>query len=211
MTDSKKFNPIYLLSILYVLYVYSFPFWFFEVKTDNALFYPIMLGVLIAFAFVETAVLLIFRKKLSDQTVYTAAIIIKYSLIPFYIISGNTIILMFLVPMMMGMWIILPITGWIMLACAAPFSVSAFNRQRKLHPESKKLCIAGMICQFFFCADVISLMAASFKMKYRRKATAAALIVALMIIGIIAALIIFGFAAGAVAIIVDTIKEKFAL
>ena len=103
MTDSKKFNPIYLLSILYVLYVYSFPFWFFEVKTDNALFYPIMLGVLIAFAFVETAVLLIFRKKLSDQTVYTAAIIIKYSLIPFYIISGNIISLMFLVPMMMGM------------------------------------------------------------------------------------------------------------
>ena len=48
-------------------------------------------------------------------------------------------------------------------------------------------------------------------MKYRRKATAAAIIVALMIIGIIAALIIFGFAAGAVAIIVDTIKEKFAL
>ena len=211
MIQSKKFHPIYIFSILYSLYVYSFPFLLFGVKTDNPSYFLILIGVLVAFAVFESAVLIIFRKKLSTRTVYTAAIIIKYSLIPFYILLGNLLTFFMLVPMMMGMVIIVPITGWIMLACAAPFAVTFFNRQRKEHAENKKLCIAGIVCQFFFCADVISLMAASFKMKFRRKATIIAIILAAVIIGLIAALIIFGVAAGAIAIIVDTIKEKFAL
>lgn len=211
MSKSRKFHPIYLFSILYALFCCSFPVLILEVKTDSSLFMPVMYGALPAFAVIETAVLLILRKKLPVQTVFTAAIIIKYALIPFYIILGNILSFFMLVPMMMGMVIIVPITGWIMLVCAAPFGVTVFNRLRREHPEKKKLCIAGMVCQFFFCADVISLMAASFKMKYRRKATVAAVIAALMIIGIIAALIIFGIAAGAVTAIVEAVKEKFAL
>lgn len=131
---------------------------------------------------------------ISRDLLLRAALIVKYTLIPFYIIGGLTIAIFFLTiftpvvfmiflsPVIIG---ILCFFGWIYLVGGTVFSLAYIIKARKEGIHGKFLSVAAGILQFFFSLDVISVMILSVKEKKYIPVTITLLLV--MIIGSISA------------------------
>lgn len=166
MEKKKKFPVIYLLAILYVLSAYLGPVALLIMPDSDAasiitswLFWlPVILGV------VNFIVVLAAKSKMERKQLLVCSMIIKYALIPFYLVGGLLIVLclllmvtpivfmVFVGPMMA---LILGIYGWVILLGAAPFSVAYIVRSYKGGFHSKALLIISAIMQFLFTMDVI--------------------------------------------------------
>ena len=166
MEKKKKFPVIYLLAILYVLSAYLGPVALLAMPDSDAasiitswLFWlPVILGV------VNLIVVLAAKSKMERKQLLVCSMIIKYALIPFYLVGGLLIVLclllmvtpivfmVFVGPMMA---LILGIYGWVILLGAAPFSVAYIVRSYKGGFHSKALLIISAIMQFLFTMDVI--------------------------------------------------------
>ena len=166
MEKKKKFPVIYLLAILYVLSAYLGPVALLAMPDSDAasiitswLFWlPVILGV------VNLIVVLAAKSKIERKQLLVCSMIIKYALIPFYLVGGLLIVLclllmvtpivfmVFVGPMMA---LILGIYGWVILLGAAPFSVAYIVRSYKGGFHSKALLIISAIMQFLFTMDVI--------------------------------------------------------
>lgn len=166
MEKKKKFPVIYLLAILYVLSAYLEPVALLIMPDSDAasiitswLFWlPVILGV------VNFIVVLAAKSKMERKQLLVCSMIIKYALIPFYLVGGLLIVLclllmvtpivfmVFVGPMMA---LILGIYGWVILLGAAPFSVAYIVRSYKGGFHSKALLIISAIMQFLFTMDVI--------------------------------------------------------
>lgn len=166
MEKKKKFPVIYLLAILYVLSAYLGPVALLAMPDSDAasiitswLFWlPVILGV------VNFIVVLAAKSKIERKQLLVCSMIIKYALIPFYLVGGLLIVLclllmvtpivfmVFVGPMMA---LILGIYGWVILLGAAPFSLAYIVRSYKGGFHSKALLVISAIMQFFFTMDVI--------------------------------------------------------
>ena len=166
MEEKKKFPVIYLLAILYTLSAYLGPVALLIMPDSDAasiitswLFWlPVILGV------VNLIVVLAAKSKIERKQLLVCSMIIKYALIPFYLVGGLLIVLclllmvtpivfmVFVGPMMA---LILGIYGWVILLGAAPFSVAYIVRSYKGGFHSKALLIISAIKQFLFTMDVI--------------------------------------------------------
>ena len=166
MEKKKKFPVIYLLAILYVLSAYLGPVALLAMPDSDAasiitswLFWlPVILGV------VNLIVVLAAKSKIERKQLLVCSMIIKYALIPFYLVGGLLIVLclllmvtpivfmVFVGPMMA---LILGIYGWVILLGAAPFSLAYIVRSYKGGFHSKALLVISAIMQFFFTVDVI--------------------------------------------------------
>lgn len=166
MENKKKFPVIYLLAILYVLSAYLGPVALLAMPDSDAasiitswLFWlPVLLGV------VNLIVVLAAKSKIERKQLLVCSMIIKYALIPFYLVGGLLIVLclllmvtpivfmVFVGPMMA---LILGIYGWVILLGAAPFSMAYIVRSYKGGFHSKALLVISAIMQFFFTMDVI--------------------------------------------------------
>lgn len=166
MEQKKKFPVIYLLAVLYVLSAYLGPVALLVMPDSDAasiitswLFWlPVILGV------VNLIVVLAAKSKMERKQLLVCSMIIKYALIPFYLVGGLLIVLclllmvtpivfmVFVGPMMA---LILGIYGWVILLGAAPFSVAYIVRSYKGRFHSKALLVISAIMQFFFTMDVI--------------------------------------------------------
>lgn len=166
MEKKKKFPVIYLLAVLYVLSAYLGPVALLvmpdsdvaSIITSWLFWLPVILGV------VNFIVVLAAKSKMDRKQLLVCSMIIKYALIPFYLVGGLLIILcllltvtpivfmVFVGPMMA---LILGIYGWVILLGAAPFSVAYIVRSYKGGFHSKALLIISAIMQFFFTMDVI--------------------------------------------------------
>lgn len=166
MENKKKFPVIYLLAVLYVLSAYLGPVALLvmpdsdvaSIITSWLFWLPVILGV------VNFIVVLAAKSKMDRKQLLVCSMIIKYALIPFYLVGGLLIILcllltvtpivfmVFVGPMMA---LILGIYGWVILLGAAPFSVAYIVRSYKGGFHSKALLIISAIMQFFFTMDVI--------------------------------------------------------
>lgn len=166
MEKKKKFPVIYLLAILYVLSAYLGPVALLAMPDSDAasiitswLFWlPVILGV------VNLIVVLAAKSKIERKQLLVCSMIIKYALIPFYLVGGLLIVLclllmvtpivfmVFVGPMMA---LILGIYGWVILLGAAPFSLAYIVRSYKGGFHSKALLVISAIMQFFFTMDAI--------------------------------------------------------
>lgn len=168
---NKKSNWIYILGVLYAASAYTFVF--LSVYIGEVLsFLPFVLGI------INLIVMLTVGKRLDRKQLLNCTMLIKYSLIPFYIIGGGLILIFLLssfipVPFMIflgpAVALSLCITGWGILIGAAPFSIAYIMKAYKEGVHGKDISMTAGIFQFFFVMDVVSVTVLLLKEKRQRK------------------------------------------
>lgn len=214
MKEKAGFTPLYLIAALYVIGVYAFVplFYIFNMDASAAasqaeyneksnslpLLIPLVLGA------VNLIAVLLLRKRTSRAQLLNCALAVKYALIPFFILGGLCIaaaILLMFTPVVIMVFVgpavavIFSVAGWLILLGSAPFSIGYLVKARQENVHHKALCIAAGVLQFFFTADVISMMVLVFKEKKWILVTAILLLLvlaAILILGIWLALKIAG-------------------
>ena len=160
----------YILPVLYV--IVSYTFFLLAVHFGNAITLQIV-SILLPFimGIVNLIVVLTVGRKWSRKTLLNCTLIIKYGLIPFYLIGGSitvyvTLMAFFPLPLMalFGLvTIVFLILGYGILLGAAPYAIAYL----------KWLAVLAGICQFFFSFDVLAMMVLTLKERHRVKTTIA--------------------------------------
>lgn len=178
----------YLFPILYL--IVSYTFFLLAGCFDNRIALQ-FLSLLLPFimSIVNLIVVLTIGRKWPRKTLLNCTLIIKYGLIPFYLIGGSATIfvtLMALFPLPLMALFPLPLMalfglftvfflmfGYGILLGAAPYSIAYLIKsyQDGIHP--KWLVIVAGICQFFFFFDVLIMMVLTFKERHKVKTTIA--------------------------------------
>lgn len=170
----------YILPVVYV--VVSYTFFLLAGFFDNTMELQI-LSILLPFimGIINLIVVLTAGRKWSRKTLLNCTLIIKYGLIPFYLLGGSitvyvTMMALFPLPLMalFGLvTIVFLIFGYGILLESAPYAISYLIKSRKDGVHPKWLAILGGICQFFFSFDVLAMMVLTLKERHRVKTTLA--------------------------------------
>ncbi len=170
----------YILPVVYV--VVSYTFFLLAGFFDNTMELQI-LSILLPFimGIINLIVVLTAGRKWSRKTLLNCTLIIKYGLIPFYLLGGSitvyvTMMSLFPLPLMalFGLvTIVFLIFGYGILLGSAPYAISYLIKSRKDGVHPKWLAILGGICQFFFSFDVLAMMVLTLKERHRVKTTLA--------------------------------------
>lgn len=160
----------YILPVVYV--VVSYTFFLLAGFFDNTMELQI-LSILLPFimGIINLIVVLTAGRKWSRKTLLNCTLIIKYGLIPFYLLGGSitvyvTMMALFPLPLMalFGLvTIVFLIFGYGILLGSAPYAISYLIKSRKDGVHPKWLAILGGICQFFFSFDVLAMMVLTLK------------------------------------------------
>lgn len=193
---NSKEKKLTLLAVLYIILVYASPVVFLlilELTSKNAnalicgfLFVPVVLS----------AINLIYLKcnynNISRDALLKCTLLIKYLLIPLYIVGGMLNVLLFFLiftpvvfmifvsPFIIG---ILCFFGWIYMIGGGIFSLAYIIKAAKEGVHGKFLSVIAGILQFFFTVDVLSMMILSIKEKKYIPATIS--LVLIMVFGCI--------------------------
>ena len=184
MKEEQRFSPLYLLAGLYILGVYAFVPLFLLLNRDAGeahsqaeydamvsefpLLIPLILGI------VNLIAVIALRRHTTRGQLLNCALAVKYALVPFYIIGGLCIaaaLLLMFTPVVIMVFVgpavavTFSFAGWLILIGAAPFSVGYIVKANRERVHHKALCIIAGVLQFFFTADVISMMVLAFKEK----------------------------------------------
>ena len=170
----------YILPVVYVVVSYTFFLLagFFDNTMELQIFsilLPFIMGI------INLIVVLTAGRKWSRKTLLNCTLIIKYGLIPFYLLGGSitvyvTMMAFFPLPLMalFGLvTIVFLIFGYGILLGSAPYAISYLIKSRKDGVYPKCLAILGGICQFFFSFDVLAMMVLTLKERHRVKTTLA--------------------------------------
>lgn len=170
----------YILPVVYV--VVSYTFFLLAGFFDNTMELQI-LSILLPFimGIINLIVVLTAGRKWSRKTLLNCTLIIKYGLIPFYLLGGSitvyvTMMALFPLPLMalFGLvTIVFLIFGYGILLGSAPYAISYLIKSHKDGVHPKWLAILGGICQFFFSFDVLAMMVLTLKERHRVKTTLA--------------------------------------
>lgn len=170
----------YILPVVYV--VVSYTFFLLAGFFDNTMELQI-LSILLPFimGIINLIVVLTAGRMWSRKTLLNCTLIIKYGLIPFYLLGGSitvyvTMMALFPLPLMalFGLvTIVFLIFGYGILLGSAPYAISYLIKSRKDGVHPKWLAILGGICQFFFSFDVLAMMVLTLKERHRVKTTLA--------------------------------------
>ena len=113
-------------------------------------------------------------KNVNRRVLLVTVEMIKYLLIPFYIMGGIAIVILFLLiftpvvimvflsPVLIGLFCVL---GWISLVGSAPFMIAYLSKAVKDKKHSKLFASVVGIFQFFFAMDVITTIICAIKEK----------------------------------------------
>lgn len=177
--DTKKgVHWIYVLAGLYVLSAYIAPVMsYFMIKyAEDTLFPWVSLTIPISMGIVNSIVIPTNRYEIGRVRLINCALFIKLALVPLYIVGGllnvlffllmftPVVIMIFVSPMAITM---LSVLGWLYMAGVAPYSLTYLLESGKLRVHNKTLCVIVAILQFFFVADVISVIIMAIKEKQR--------------------------------------------
>ena len=192
----------YILPVVYV--VVSYTFFLLAGFFDNTMELQI-LSILLPFimGIINLIIVLTAGRKWSRKTLLNCTLIIKYGLIPFYLLGGSitvyvTMMALFPLPLMalFGLvTIVFLIFGYGILLGSAPYAISYLIKSRKDGVHPKWLAILGGICQFFFSFDVLAMMVLTLKERHRVKTTLAifcAMFLAVLIIILYAVVTLIG-------------------
>lgn len=196
-SGKKGVRPIYLLAIAYVIVIYTILVSFIVLDDDEirigVLWLPILAGLL------NLILVTVFRKRISREELLNCAIIVKYCLIPFYMLGGlgvlGVLILSVIpVPFMIFMGlaaVLMLVYGWIVMICSAPFSIAYIAASYKEGRHNKILLVIAGIMQFFFTVDVISIMFLAIKEnKWVKTSIAVIVLFIVCIVGLIIKIIV---------------------
>ncbi len=164
-----KQKLIYASAIIYVLSIYLTIYYYLtHTITHTILCIPIL------FALVNTLATYINKDQAPSTPFLYATILVKYTLIPLYLLGGFVNVLLFLlafipVPFMFmlspALITILSFFGWIYMLGTLPFSLTYIKRSKENKTHAPTLCTIATICQFFFVLDTIAIMILAFKEK----------------------------------------------
>ena len=185
-----------ILSIVYVVLAYISPLVGLRLIGSDAekissmafcvLVLPFLAGI------VNAVYIRINRQKISRVTLLRSAIIIKYLMIPMYIIGGlliaifilltctPVVIMIFVGPFMIA---VLSAYGYLTMLGGNAFLVAHIRKAREEGVYGRIVSTTGMIFQFFFTLDVISIAALSLKERKYIPATIA--VIAILLMGMI--------------------------
>lgn len=184
--SGKGFRPFYLFPLSYVLSVYLFPLyiWLAGLHVDsnkNSGFVIILVMVLpVLCGILNIIAACVFGKPENRILMLHSAVLIKYAMIPFYLVGGAGLTLAFLIlfipvpgvnflgPLISAMG---AVVGWLILAFASPYTISYLCLSVKAGIRPKWAVVLHSILQFFFTADVIDVMILAWKEKKCRKLT----------------------------------------
>ena len=157
-------------------------------------FLPLIYGI------ISLILIAVFWKSLDRNRLLNCVILIKYSLIPLFLIGGALVFFCLAfsfipVPFMIFMGPLAAVTfsfiGWCIVAGGAVFPIAYAIRAHKDGIHGKVLTITACILQFFFVADVISVMVLTLKEKRWRKLT----LTVIILLALFAVACILGLAA----------------
>lgn len=203
MNKQKKLHPFYLFPLGYVISLYLLPvFMSIESNTHPLLAKSVWLPVF--FAVVNVIVCIRFCRAENRGILLNSVVLVKYTMIPFYIIGGLGILCSLLISIVPVPFMIVfgptvallgSVAGWLILAFEAPYVISYLYISTKTGNCSKVMAWIHSILQFFFFLDVIDVMFLTLKERKWKKLTIfiisvfvifIALLIILGIIGIIA-------------------------
>ena len=183
--NEKRFHTLYLWGIIYVLMTYGYPvLWFLtlpkadETVTSDAAYKEFAraqngaLGENLPFVFLGIPIVLLLiniilaiaMKKTGRRYFLNTARIIKYLLIPFFIMGGllilafflfmftPVVIMIFVSPMIMGA---LAVMGYISMVGSAPLVIAYLSKAAKDKKNGTLWTIVMTIMQFIFGLDVL--------------------------------------------------------
>lgn len=195
---SKGFHPLYLYGILYVLFTYAYPvLWYLTLpKVDETVHsdaeyeafaiaqngplgsnLPTIFAGIPLVLLIVSLILSLFLKKTERHYFLGVAKIIKYALIPFYIVGALLIVLLILLiftPIVIMMFaspviiLVLSVLGWFSMLGSAPFIFAYLNRARKDGIIEKGFSIGIKIMQFIFGLDVLGTIICSLREKKQK-------------------------------------------
>ncbi len=182
------FHPLYIWSLacLVLTYTYIFIFVFatnlFSKIGNKSSSIPFIFFLFPLFLTVANIVIsIVYRRRIDRRYFLGAAIILKYGLIPYFIVGGLLIAIFFLLiftPVVIMVFVSPPIIitllflGWFSMSESAPFMivyfVDAAKESAKTGKKSLKVggvlyAVFGGIMQMFFCLDVLAAEIACYK------------------------------------------------
>lgn len=202
MTDQnggKGFHPLYLWSIFYVLLTYAYPvLWYFtlphvdESVSSGAAYEEAAkaqngaLGSDLPFVFLAIPVLLlvinlilsITMKQTERRVLLNAVRIMKYALIPFYVVGGIIIAVLVILtfsPVVFMIFIgpiviaVLVAMGWVSMVGSAPFMISYLKKTHREGRNGKPFTVVMTILQFFLGLDVVGTIICALKEKHVKR------------------------------------------
>ncbi len=194
----KGFQPLYFYGILYVLLTYAYPvLWYLTLpKVDDTVHSdadyeafaiaqngPLGSDLPMIFAGIPLVLLIVsillpfFMKKTESRYFLGAAKIIKYALIPYYLVGFLIIavcILMMFTPVVIMVFVsplivmVLSVLGGISMLGSAPFVFAYLNRAGKDGMVGKGFSIGIKIMQFIFGLDVLGTIVCSLRAKKQK-------------------------------------------
>ena len=191
MKESKKLHVFYIFPLLYVVSVYLFLVLFFFSAEFPFLSYfkyvPFIFGILNIIMSAKYC-----RPEYRD-ILLNSAVLMKYSMIPFFAIGGLLVIGSFLlsfipVPFMIFLGptvaFMCCVIGWLILVFEAPYTISYLRLSQKAGIRPKFAEVLHCICQFFFFLDVFDVMYLTLKEGKWKKLTITLLsLMAIAVIG----------------------------
>lgn len=190
MKKSKNLRVFYIFPLLYVVSVYLSPIFYFNSEEFPFLSYfmyaPFIFGVLNIIVSIKCC------KSEYIDIMLNSVVLIKYSMIPFFVIGGilvfGSLLLSFIpVPFMIffgpTMAFMECVIGWLILALEAPYTISYLCLSQKAGIRPKSMTILHSVCQFFFFLDVFDVMYLTLKERKWKKLTITLLV--LMVVAVI--------------------------
>lgn len=181
------------MAIMYVFFAYASPILFVLIVGLQGEEAPAIALIALALPFIMGIVNAIFlgtnRFYISRETMLKSAIIVKYSLIPLYIVGGviNAVFLLLTFSPVVVMLFIAPfvvmalsIYGYITMVGGSVFSLAYILRAKNEGVHGGFLSVVGMLCQFLFTVDVVSMAILTLKEKKNVGVTIAILVLILL-------------------------------
>ena len=165
----KKFQLMYVWAVMEAVLIYAHIFILSALDKWNVNKpFKLMITFLPVTLLVINLIIVIINFKTLDRTVFLGvAVLIKYILIPLYIVGAVFMALCFLLvfsPVVIMVFvapvvaIVFTVYGWSVIVAVAPYSVAYLLKARKEGALPAILTKIGIVTQFLFCIDVVTVM-----------------------------------------------------
>jgi len=177
-TPQKSSRLFYLFPALYVLSTYLMPFFFFQ--QENLPLLSLLMYAPIIFAICNIIVSVKYAKPEYQNTMLNSMVLVKYSLILFFILSGVLVLICLILSIFQGIAMIFTIykqtIRYIKLICLiligeSPYTISYLYIAGKTEKNSILFTAIHSLLQFCFILDVLSVMYLTLRAKRWRKLT----------------------------------------
>lgn len=178
MKENSKLHPFIIFPLLYVVSVYLLPVFFVMMEESSLASYLVYLPLV--FGVINIIVSITFCKPENRIILFHSTVLVKYTLIPFFIIGGMILTASFLisfipVPFMIFIGPVVTVLGsvigWLVLAFGAPYAIAYLRLSAKAGVRTKAAVVLHIILQFFFTLDVIDVMILTLKERRWQKLT----------------------------------------